>query len=97
MKSSIPAWLTGRANRRSSSASSGSMPRMRSEYWVKSRSIMSGVRSPVGRYHSESELQIEWIARVARAALLRSEEHTSELQSRFDLVCRLLLEQKNIY
>src|SRR5699024_11268043 len=25
----------------------------------------------------------------------RSEEHTSELQSRFDLVCRLLLEQKN--
>src|SRR5207249_10322329 len=26
---------------------------------------------------------------------LRSEEHTSELQSRFDLVCRLLLEKKN--
>src|SRR5699024_4908633 len=25
---------------------------------------------------------------------IRSEEHTSELQSRFDLVCRLLLEQK---
>src|SRR5207249_12072988 len=29
-----------------------------------------------------------WAARRAR----RSEEHTSELQSRFDLVCRLLLE-----
>src|SRR5699024_12852205 len=28
-------------------------------------------------------------------AILRSEEHTSELQSRFDLVCRLLLEKKN--
>src|SRR5207249_9838639 len=28
------------------------------------------------------------------AAALRSEEHTSELQSRFDLVCRLLLEKK---
>src|SRR5699024_11305183 len=27
----------------------------------------------------------------------RSEEHTSELQSRFDLVCRLLLEKKNRY
>src|SRR5207249_10863288 len=27
-------------------------------------------------------------------AALRSEEHTSELQSRFDLVCRLLLEKK---
>src|SRR5699024_12196563 len=25
----------------------------------------------------------------------RSEEHTSELQSRFDLVCRLLLEKRN--
>src|SRR5699024_11500854 len=25
---------------------------------------------------------------------MRSEEHTSELQSRFDLVCRLLLEKK---
>src|SRR5438874_3779880 len=28
---------------------------------------------------------------------LRSEEHTSELQSRRDLVCRLLLEKKKIY
>src|SRR5699024_12822352 len=30
----------------------------------------------------------------AAAVLRRSEEHTSELQSRFDLVCRLLLEKK---
>src|SRR5437868_8909654 len=29
------------------------------------------------------------------SASSRSEEHTSELQSRFDLVCRLLLEKKN--
>src|SRR5206468_5679454 len=29
-------------------------------------------------------------------ARLRSEEHTSELQSRSDLVCRLLLEKKSI-
>src|SRR5204863_5764291 len=28
-------------------------------------------------------------------ATVRSEEHTSELQSRRDLVCRLLLEKKN--
>src|SRR5438067_4392160 len=35
------------------------------------------------------------IAAAARArAGQRSEEHTSELQSRFDLVCRLLLEKK---
>src|SRR5690606_40482721 len=31
-----------------------------------------------------------------RAHDLRSEEHTSELQSRENLVCRLLLEKKNI-
>src|SRR5699024_11337340 len=29
-----------------------------------------------------------------KVTLGRSEEHTSELQSRFDLVCRLLLEKK---
>src|SRR5207249_8620653 len=31
---------------------------------------------------------------VIAAGAGRSEEHTSELQSRFDLVCRLLLEKK---
>src|SRR5437868_12280728 len=33
--------------------------------------------------------------RATGSAQIRSEEHTSELQSRFDLVCRLLLEKKN--
>src|SRR5699024_2231209 len=28
---------------------------------------------------------------------IRSEEHTSELQSRFDVVCRLLLDKKQLY
>src|SRR5690349_24053356 len=32
----------------------------------------------------------------SRNLLQRSEEHTSELQSRRELVCRLLLEKKNI-
>src|SRR5687768_18319684 len=31
------------------------------------------------------------------AGFRRSEEHTSELQSRLHLVCRLLLEKKNVY
>src|SRR5207249_11598792 len=31
---------------------------------------------------------------IIRMMVERSEEHTSELQSRFDLVCRLLLEKK---
>src|SRR5207247_10834453 len=34
--------------------------------------------------------------RPTRAGQRRSEEHTSELQSRVDLVCRLLLEKKKI-
>src|SRR5438105_9679915 len=34
------------------------------------------------------------IAKIATGAKVRSEEHTSELQSRVDLVCRLLLEKK---
>src|SRR5690606_39384029 len=34
---------------------------------------------------------------VALIALSRSEEHTSELQSRENLVCRLLLEKKKKY
>src|SRR5690625_6060793 len=35
------------------------------------------------------------VARPRAAADARSEEHTSELQSRGHLVCRLLLEKKN--
>src|SRR5699024_12337605 len=33
---------------------------------------------------------------ICRPAPSRSEEHTSELQSRFDLVCRLLLEKQQV-
>src|SRR5690606_41321525 len=36
-------------------------------------------------------------AGVSGAAAARSEEHTSELQSRENIVCRLLLEIKNYY
>src|SRR5437867_8605283 len=35
------------------------------------------------------------VLRVGEHARGRSEEHTSELQSPYDLVCRLLLEKKN--
>src|SRR5690625_5933335 len=39
---------------------------------------------------------VEWMAKtlVAEGYIIRSEEHTSELQSRGHLVCRLLLEKK---
>src|SRR5690349_22665066 len=45
---------------------------------------------------AESQAAFErfWICPFAAATTLRSEEHTSELQSRRDLVCRLLLEKK---
>src|SRR6266536_5676816 len=45
-------------------------------------------RSPLDRW----SLRIEGIVR--EPIQWRSEEHTSELQSRVDLVCRLLLEKK---
>src|SRR5438034_7780261 len=52
---------------------------------------------PVQLLAAFRELGKPIIARVAGHALGgRSEEHTSELQSHSDLVCRLLLEKKNV-
>src|SRR5207249_10469125 len=42
--------------------------------------------------HSHTHLRDD--GSFERGSEMRSEEHTSELQSRFDLVCRLLLEKK---
>src|SRR5437667_7641519 len=51
---------------------------------------------------SSPEVSVEAITTVAGnvtvelgTVVMRSEEHTSELQSHHDLVCRLLLEKKN--
>src|SRR2546422_5359108 len=51
---------------------------------------------------SRPSAEYAWLALIGVAELdvlpvleLRSEEHTSELQSRLHLVCRLLLEKKN--
>src|SRR5438477_3281731 len=43
---------------------------------------------------SGSELEIGWIPLLLTQSGNRSEEHTSELQSHVNLVCRLLLEKK---
>src|SRR5699024_618757 len=40
------------------------------------------------------DLHYQNMSELANGDKVRSEEHTSELQSRFDLVCRLLLEKK---
>src|SRR5690349_24007881 len=54
----------------------------------------------VSRLHRINSMIPGTLTDVTRSAdviigLTRSEEHTSELQSRRDLVCRLLLEKKN--
>src|SRR5699024_12836236 len=48
--------------------------------------------------HATGDRMLQAVARrlthsVRPGDLVRSEEHTSELQSRFDLVCRLLLDK----
>src|SRR5438874_7403747 len=53
------------------------------------RPSFRGVGQSEGRY-DEGRGEVEDLA----AVVARSEEHTSELQSRRDLVCRLLLEKK---
>src|SRR5260221_8693829 len=65
-------------------------------------------RSPLGAHQAEPGIRFKFdlsdiadVQRGTRAAVRhqgfphRSEEHTSELQSHSDLVCRLLLEKKN--
>src|SRR5699024_12635887 len=48
----------------------------------------------VPRSGTQPRLRYRGDVNEGEAELGRSEEHTSELQSRFDLVCRLLLEKK---
>src|SRR5437867_4305339 len=66
-----------------------------------------GVRAERGRFFTEEEDRVgrpAYVAVVSHAfwrgemeqSQARSEEHTSELQSPYDLVCRLLLEKKKI-
>src|SRR5207249_4783978 len=66
----------------------GADPRLRNEYVV-----YTAHWDHLGRNTSLNGDQIFNGARDNASG--RSEEHTSELQSRFDLVCRLLLEKKN--
>src|SRR5690348_18065979 len=45
-------------------------------------------------HYSKRTIDFEFDYPIGREELLRSEEHTSELQSPVHLVCRLLLEKK---
>src|SRR5438067_10471553 len=67
------------------------------------RSISARCRAPASAVEGHADRVRPRVVRAAHGrddrthafgTLSRSEEHTSELQSRFDLVCRLLLEKK---
>src|SRR5256885_11001052 len=60
---------------------------------VAARPATRGLRVPHGVSELASTERTAWTRNVA-APLRRSEEHTSELQSPCNLVCRLLLEKK---
>src|SRR5699024_11364392 len=69
---------------------------------VHPRAEVEGAAQEIIRLVREENYRFQDIAVFIRQTdvyhdLIRSEEHTSELQSRFDLVCRLLLEKKNKY
>src|SRR2546430_8624817 len=59
-------------------------------YLVAHRQLMLGADL---RYESKD---LVYLPNVGEEGACRSEEHTSELQSQSNLVCRLLLEKKNI-
>src|SRR5699024_12406280 len=60
--------------------------------------IMSSDLNDYYHLHPEAEGDGKFVQKIDLSdggyKVFRSEEHTSELQSRFDLVCRLLLEKK---
>src|SRR5207248_8565883 len=62
-----------------------------------SRGSMGPTKITAGWWRSRQALNTGWnLATISctSSATTRSEEHTSELQSPYDLVCRLLLEKK---
>src|SRR2546430_7450482 len=88
---------------------SDALPRIMSPPTLPHPNPSADTRSPVlpsSRYSMRSSLSreparrradpeaLEGLARVRRPRGQRSEEHTSELQSQSNLVCRLLLEKK---
>src|SRR5204863_2334816 len=55
--------------------------------------VLGGGPRSLGELAEAEQVRPPTMSRIV-AGLVRSEEHTSELQSRRDLVCRLLLEKK---
>src|SRR5438105_10492482 len=70
------------------SASGGGVIRLRHHELRIARRVDPLVEEPVEVLAGRGEERAPYV--------VRSEEHTSELQSRVDIVCRLLLEKKNV-
>src|SRR5439155_18581052 len=69
-----------------------------STFEMTSTLLVGGARIEVVSDRGSVQLPMEdvlgWVKSAAESVRIRSEEHTSELQSRGHLVCRLLLEKK---
>src|SRR5687767_15771267 len=57
--------------------------------------MMRSCEKPIRQYRVRTSTEKRAYCRPSQASRLRSEEHTSELQSLAYLVCRLLLEKNN--
>src|SRR5699024_12046540 len=64
------------------------------EWTAYSDKVKSDLEVPAKRHMKNVEVPTGEKSMFGLGKEIRSEEHTSELQSRFDLVCRLLLEKK---
>src|SRR5260370_31681739 len=58
------------------------------------REVAQALRHVLHPFRREGVVDAAGLEQEARYAVARSEEHTSELQSHLNLVCRLLLEKK---
>src|SRR5437868_8953281 len=91
----VPMTSSGRILIMSSGASMVlSVPRIEPESLRLSGGYVGAKRMLWFMAHSANTVSRERGLKLHFQVLMRSEEHTSELQSRFDLVCRLLLEKK---
>src|SRR3712207_8942560 len=61
------------------------------------RAVRGIVALAAARRHDQVHAGLQLRVGLGVGGVERSEEHTSELQSRQYLVCRLLLEKKNLY
>src|SRR5215467_993189 len=64
--------------------------------WDDEHLVSADIRSPgtVENLRANKAVEVNVVDPIARKGYRRSEEHTSELQSPCNLVCRLLLEKK---